>query len=234
MAVSSTILKYYLFKATEAVEFYRPIMYLYLLSQGLSFTHIVILEALYNITTVLGEVPTGYVGDRIGRRNSLLIGTALISFTLIGIALAASFVVFAVLFVCWSLGYNFRSGTEDAWVYETLADTAETDAFSVVRGRGESIALTVGVGASLVGGYLGGLDLAYPFVAAGAFTALGLAVIVTLDEPETYAESDADQMGMREAWNVVRGAVGQRRLRAFIMNARRKPASSGAGGSRQR
>ena len=217
MAVSSAILKYYLFKATEAVEFYRPIMYLYLLSQGLSFTHIVILEALYNITTVLGEVPTGYVGDRIGRRNSLLIGSALISFTLIGIALAASFVVFALLFVCWSLGYNFRSGTEDAWVYETLADTAQTDDFSIIRGRGESIALTVGVGASLVGGYLGGIDLAYPFFAAGALTALGLAVIVTLDEPVTYEESDADQMGMREAWNVVRGAVGQRRLRAFIL-----------------
>lgn len=217
MAMSSAILKYYLFKATEAVEFYRPIMYLYFLSQGLSFTHIVILEALYNIATVLGEVPTGYIGDRIGRRNSLLIGTALISVTLLGIAIASSFVVFAFLFVCWSLGYNFRSGTEDAWVYETLADTSETDEFSRVRGRGQSIALTAGVGASLVGGYLGGLDLAYPFFAAGVFTALGLVVIVTLDEPETYEESDADQMGIREAWNVVQGAVGQRRLRSFIL-----------------
>jgi MFS family permease len=217
MSVSSAIFRYYLFKATEAVEFYRPIMYLYFLSQGLSFTHIVILEALYNITTVLGEVPTGYVGDRIGRRNSLLIGTALISVTLLGIAIASSFLAFAFLFICWSLGYNFRSGTEDAWVYETLSDTNKTDAFSRVRGRGQSIALTAGVGALLVGGYLGGLDLAYPFFAAGAFTALGLVVIMTLDEPETYDESDADQMGIREAWNVVQGAVGQRRLRAFIL-----------------
>jgi len=217
MSVSSAIFRYYLFKTTEAVEFYRPIMYLYFLSQGLSFTHIVILEALYNITTVLGEVPTGYVGDRIGRRHSLLIGTALISVTLVGIAIASSFLAFAFLFICWSLGYNFRSGTEDAWVYETLSDTNKTDAFSRVRGRGQSIALTAGVGASLVGGYLGGLDLAYPFVAAGAFTALGLVVIMTLDEPETYDESDADQMGIREAWNVVQGAVGQRRLRAFIL-----------------
>jgi len=217
MPVSSAILKYYLFKATEAVEFYRPIMYLYFLSQGLSFTHIVILETLYNITTVLGEVPTGYVSDRIGRRNSLAIGTALISATLIGIAIATSFGVFAILFICWSLGYNFRSGTEDAWVYETLGDTSETDDFSRVRGRGQSIALTAGVGASLVGGYLGGLDLSYPFFAAGAFTALSIAVIVTLDDPDTYEESDADQMTVREAWNVVWVAVRQRRLRAFIL-----------------
>ena len=217
MAVSRALLKYYLYKATEAVEFYRPIMYLYFLSQGLSFTHIVVLEALYNATTVLGEVPTGYVGDRIGRRNSLLVGTALITATLVGIAVATSFLVFAVLFVCWSLGYNFRSGTEDAWVYETLSDVNETDAFTRVRGRGQSIALTAGVCASLVGGYLGGVDLAYPFLAAALFTALGLVVIATLDEPATYRQSGADEMGLREALDVVRDAIGQRRLRAFIV-----------------
>lgn len=217
MAVSSAILRYYLFKATEAVEFYRPIMYLYFLSQGLSFTHIVILEALYNITTVLGEVPTGYVGDRIGRRSSLLIGTALISVTLVGIALASTFAIFAILFVCWSLGYNFRSGTEDAWVYETLDDSGDTSKFSRVRGRGQSIALTAGIGASLIGGYLGGLNLAYPFLAAGALTAVGIVVIATLDEPESYEESDADEMGIREALSVVHDSVGQPRLRAFIL-----------------
>lgn len=92
----------------------------------------------------------------------------LITATLVGIALASSFLAFASLFVCWSLGYTFRSGTEDAWVYETLTDVSASDEFTRVRGRGQSIALTAGVGASLVGGYLGGLDLAYPFLAAAS------------------------------------------------------------------
>ncbi|MFW5919592.1 MAG: MFS transporter [Halanaeroarchaeum sp.] len=217
MVVSRAVSKYYLFKATEAVEFYRPIMYLYFLSHDLTFTQIVVMEALYNLTTVLGEIPTGYVGDRIGRRNSLLVGTALITVTLVGIAMASSFLVFAVLYVAWSLGYTFRSGTEDAWVYETLTDVSASDEFTHVRGRGQSIALTVGVGASLVGGYLGGLDLSYPFLAAAAFTALGLAVIVTLEEPETYEESGSSEMGFRQAWRVVRTAIEQRRLRSFIL-----------------
>ncbi|WP_254808802.1 MFS transporter [Natronosalvus amylolyticus] len=217
MTISGAVFRYYLYKATEAVEFYRPIMYLYFLSQGLSFTQIVIVEALYNLATVFGEVPTGYVGDRIGRRNSLLVGSALITATLVGIAFASSFLAFALLFICWSLGYNFRSGTEDAWVYETLTDVSASDEFTRVRGRGQSIALTAGVGASLVGGYLGGLDLTYPFLAAALFTGLGLLVIVTLDEPATYEESDSSEMGIREAWGVVTQAVGQRRLRSFIV-----------------
>jgi len=77
--------------------------------------------------------------------------------------------------------------------------------------------LTAGVGASLIGGYLGGLDLMYPFLAAALFTGLGLLVIVTLDEPATYEESDSSEMGLREAWGVVTQAVGQRRLRSFIL-----------------
>src|SRR6056297_3641298 len=92
----ASVLKYYLYKATKAVEFYRPIMYLFFLAQGLTFTQIAILEAIYNLTTVLGEIPTGYIGDRIGRRNSLLLGTALIAATLVGIGFAGSFLTLAV------------------------------------------------------------------------------------------------------------------------------------------
>jgi len=105
-----SIIKYYLYKSTKAVEFYRPIMYLFFLAQGLNFTQIAILEAIYNLTTLLGEIPTGYLGDRVGRRNSLLIGTVLIAVTLLGIGLSESFLALAVLYVCWSAGYNFRSG----------------------------------------------------------------------------------------------------------------------------
>jgi len=91
---------------------------------GLTFTQIAILEAIYNLTTLVGEIPTGYIGDRVGRRNSLLVGTTLISFTLVGIGLSSSFQALAVLYVCWSAGYNFRSGSEDAWLYDTLTDAA--------------------------------------------------------------------------------------------------------------
>jgi len=69
-ASPTNVLKYYLYKSTKAVEFYRPIMYLFFLAQGLTFTQIAILEAIYNLTTLVGEIPTGYIGDRVGRRNS--------------------------------------------------------------------------------------------------------------------------------------------------------------------
>ena len=213
----ASVLKYYLYKATKAVEFYRPVMYLFFLAQGLGFTQIAVLEAIYNLTTVLGEVPTGYLGDRMGRRNSLLFGTALVAATLVGIGLASSFLAFAALYVCWSMGYNFRSGSEDAWLYDTLTDDRSEDEFASVRGRGESVSLAVGAGAAILGGYLGSLDLSYPWFVAAGVTALGVVVLFTVEEPAAYEESDAQRAGLRETLDIVWAVLARRNVRALVV-----------------
>jgi MFS family permease len=212
----ANIVKYYLYKGTKAVEFYRPIMYLFFLAQGLSFTQIVILEAIYNLTTVLGEIPTGYLGDRIGRRNSLLIGTALIAVTLLGIGLSGSFLTLAGLYVCWSMGYNFRSGSEDAWLYDTLTDDVSTDRFAHVRGRGEAVALAIGAGAAVTGGYLGSLDLTLPWFVASGVTALGVPVLLTVEDPESYEASDTT-LGFRQALGIIREVLSRSNIRALVL-----------------
>jgi MFS family permease len=216
-SLPASVLKYYLYKSTKAVEFYRPIMYLFFLAQGLDFTQIALLEVIYNLTTLFGEIPTGYVGDRLGRRNSLLVGTVLIAVTLFGIGLAESFHALAVLYALWSTGYNFRSGSEDAWLYDTLTDDLSADEFAHVRGRGESVSLAIGAGAAVVGGYLGSVDLSYPWFVAGAITGLGAAVLLTVSEPATYRRSDTDQLSLRRTLGVVRDALSRRNLRAFVL-----------------
>lgn len=214
---SASVLKYYLYKSTEAVEFYRPIMYLFFLAQGLNFTQIAILEAIYNLTTLLGEIPTGYIGDRVGRRNSLLIGTVLISLTLLGIGLSSSFWALAVLYVCWSMGYNFRSGSEDAWLYDTLTDDLSEDQFAHVRGRGESVALAIGAGAAIIGGYLGSIDLSYPWFVAAGVTAIGVFALLTINEPTTYKETDTTALSFRRTLSIIRRTVSERNIRAFVL-----------------
>ncbi|WP_423743504.1 MFS transporter (plasmid) [Haladaptatus sp. SPP-AMP-3] len=208
---------YYAYKSTKAVEFYRPIMYLYFLSLGLDYTGIAILEGIYNVTTLVSEIPTGYVGDRVGRRNSLLIGTSIITLTLVGIGFAGNFAQLAVLYACWSFGYTFRSGSSDAWLYDTLTDDLSEDRFAHVRGRGQAVALLVGVVGSVLGGYLGNIDLAYPFLVAAGVTGIGVPVLLAMDEPTSYEESESDELGIREAVGVIRETLSNPRLRAFVV-----------------
>lgn len=129
-----SVLQYYPYKSTKAVEFYRPVLYPFFLAQGLDFTQIAALEAIYNLTTLVGETPTGYVGDRLGQRTSLLVGTTLISVTLLGIGLSSSVLACGAVRLLVA-GYNFRSGSEDAWLSDTLTDDRSEDEFAHVRGR---------------------------------------------------------------------------------------------------
>ncbi|KAB1190632.1 MFS transporter [Haloferax sp. MBLA0076] len=192
-------------------------MYLFFLGQGLTFTQIAILEAIYNLTTVLGEIPTGYVGDRVGRRNSLLIGTGLITGALVGIGLSSSFYTFAVLYTVWSMGYNFRSGSEDAWLYDTLTDTLSESEFAHVRGRGESVSLAVGAGAAILGGYLGSIDLSLPWFVAATVTALGVVVLRRMDEPEAYQKTNTDVLRFDQILGIVADVLSRRNVRALIL-----------------
>jgi len=215
---SAAVARYYAYKATKAVELYRPIMYLYFASAGLSFFQITVLEAAYNVTTVLGEIPTGYLGDWLGRRNGLIVGTSTIALTLLGLGLAGglneslTFPAFLGLYVCWSLGYTFRSGTEDAWLYDSLV--GDDRSFSDLRGRGESFALAAGVVAAVAGGYLASADLAYPFYAAAAVTGVGAVILLTVDDD---GGDLADRTTLSASLDAVRAAFADRRLRSFLV-----------------
>lgn len=214
---SPVVLKYYLYKSTKAVGFYRPVLFLFLLAKGLTFTQITILEALYGATTMVMEVPTGYVGDRIGRRNSLLVGTALIAGSLVAIGLSSSFAVLALLWIVWSLGYNFRSGSDDAWLYDVLVERFDAEQFAHVRGRGTAAGLAVGALGSVVGGYLAEISLSIPFFVAAVLTGLGFLVLLTLPETDEQERSTDDPLTFQQALAIVRTAITNRALRSFIL-----------------
>jgi len=50
-----------------------PIVMLYLLDKGLSYTEIMVLESFFSVAVVVLEVPTGALGDLFGRRFSLFL-----------------------------------------------------------------------------------------------------------------------------------------------------------------
>ncbi|AEN06416.1 major facilitator superfamily MFS_1 [halophilic archaeon DL31] len=206
--------KYYLYTATTAVGFYSPIIFLFFRDTGLSYTEIALLETAFMVTTFVGEIPTGYVGDRIGWRNSLLVGSALTSLTLFGIGFATSFLGLLALHIIWSLSFNFRSGSESAWLYESLEQTIGSDAYSRVQGRGRAVNLSVGAITAVIGGYLGSIELAVPFFAAGVLTAFGVPVLLTFPVTST---TDRDEFSIRDATDSILNDLLRSRICGFIL-----------------
>jgi len=192
---SREIRRFYAFRISQSASFSLPIYVLFFRARGLSLAEIGAIEALFTVLVLVAETPTGYLGDRFGRRASLLAGTVLSAVGIVGFVFARSFAAFAAVIVVRAIAGAFRSGATDAWLYETLAGDANGDRFAHVSGRASALGLATLAGASLVGGALYALDPIYPWVLEGAAIAVGLAVLLRMDEPDrtvaTTAGTDA-------------------------------------------
>jgi predicted MFS family arabinose efflux permease len=214
------VLKFYLYQASISFGFFTPIFTLFLLHRGLDYTQIAALSSIYAALTVVGEIPTGYVGDRIGRRDSLLVSSAFMTLSLLGFLVARSFLALAVLYVLWTLSLVFRSGSADAWLYDALAadaDVDETD-FARVRGRGAAVNRGVTVLTMLAGGVLYSVRPTLPFLASAVLNGGSVAVLLTLPRNPQYTEqADDDALTVFDAVPVIRRHLTRPPLRSFVL-----------------
>lgn len=229
------VLKYYLYRATSHPGFHYPIYTLFLLLNDLTFTQIGVIASIQSIVVVAGEVPTGYVGDRLGRRNSLAIASILFLISNASYLVATDFTGFLFVFVTLSLGHTFVSGSASAWLYDTLQEHDLDGEFTHISGRAGAISSWVMTVALISGGLMYVLNPYYPFIAGVCLAVVNVAVVLTLPKNAQYADRtitpdsddadvDADGDGaenehltMVEALPIVREQVSKPSMRAFIV-----------------
>ncbi len=211
----SLVAKYYLYQATVTFGFFWPVFTIFLLDRGLSYTQIALLGSLSAGVSVLGEVPTGYVGDRIGRRDSLLLGSTALALSVYGLAVVETFVGFVVVYAVWALGGAFRSGAGDAWLYDVLAARLDEESYTRVRGRGGAVNMGVTAVTMLGAGGLYAVDPVLPFVVGGTVNAAGVAVLVTM--PTVDPGGDDDRLGVRRTARVVGEALLRPPVRSIVL-----------------
>lgn len=212
------VLKYYLYKAVSSAHLSGPIWVLFLLSREMSYTQVGLLDSIFAATLLLGEIPTGYIGDRIGRRNGLLVSTMLGSIGSIGFAFGFSFGAFALMYAILAIGRTFRSGTESAWLYDILKERMDEGEFARINGRGNAIGLVVGGMAMIAGGALGQIDLAYPWIVSGVATGFAFFVLLTFPESAQYAdEDDPEDFTVVDALPTIKEKILAPSLRSFVL-----------------
>ncbi|MFB6194266.1 MAG: MFS transporter, partial [Halobaculum sp.] len=209
------VLKYYLYQATTAAGFVVPIWAVYLLDNGLGYTQLFVLDAAWMAATVVAETPTGWIGDRIGRRRSIVVSLLVIAGSLVAFTVAETFPAFLLLYVTWAVGQTFRSGSDVAWLYDALSERVGEEEFARVRGRGTSVLLVTSGVTSVVGGYLAEIRLAIPFLFTAGASVLGIGVVATFP---AAGEGDGDEpFGLRDGVAVIRDRLLEPPLRSFVL-----------------
>ena len=212
--IRSPVGKYYAYKTTEFVSFTAAIWILFVRSRGLSFAEVGALNSVWWLALVASEIPTGYVGDRLGRRSAMALGTAIIAVSTVGMGLSSTFVQFAVVYGTWAVGQTFRSGSDDAWLYDLLGETDETHEFANVRGRATGVGLAIGAVTTLAGGVIAdATNYSVTFFATAVVTAVGIPILLSV--PETG--DSGDDFTPRKAFRVIRGRLASPPLRGFVV-----------------
>lgn len=112
----------------------RGVFLLFLADKGMSVTEIALYQALYNIATVVLELPTGLVGDFFGKKFSIQVGVLLLFFHTAGMLLLSGPFLVALSLV-EALAYSLQSGSEQALLYEIARNAGQGERFLTINAR---------------------------------------------------------------------------------------------------
>ncbi len=147
-----------------------PLYALLFAAHGIDDAGISALLALWSVTAVVAEVPSGALADRFSRRAALVAA---------GLLQAAAYVLwtalpgvpgFAAGFVVWAVGGALTSGALEALLYDGLAAAGAEQEFARIYGRVCAVELLAPVPTALLGAGLLGF---------GGFALVGWASVAT-------------------------------------------------------
>lgn len=131
----------------------------------------------------LFEIPSGYLGDRMGHKVALVFSRVCMVLSTLCFLLASDLLLLVLGSVFLALGHAFHSGTGAAFVHETLRALGREQEFSRLMGRASSIGFAVPVVFMIATPFLVDISFRLPFAVALIFDVVGLLVTLTLITP---------------------------------------------------
>jgi MFS family permease len=193
------------FKFFQNLIFWQSVWFLFF-QQELSASEALLLYVVYDVATTALEVPSGYMSDRLGRKRTLVAAMVAGLVGLVLLATGDSFAVFALGQICIGAGAAFASGTDTAFLYESLIADGRGGEMEAQTTRAWQFTLTGLALSAVTGGLMAGV--AYELAFGAAAVALGCAGVMALRFTEP-PHADGDKVGLGAQWGLLRTALRQ-------------------------
>jgi len=176
LSVEGNIKRFYLYKIFIRLLFYVPVIVLFWQSRGLTLFQIMLVQAIFSTSMAIFEVPSGVLADIVGKKKCLIIGALGMAFCSFIYASSASFYTFAITGILWGFTATLISGTDSAFLYDTLVQLKRQDEYKKIEGTSYSLTHIAAIFGVAMGGLLAKINLSYPFYVT-AFSFILAAVI---------------------------------------------------------
>jgi MFS family permease len=157
-----TLFLYFLYDLFFGLYPIVPIMSLFFLAKSLTFGQIGIIFAVFSVAGFIFEIPTGYFGDKFGKKASVICGLVTLSVTAFIWTYLTNTLGFAIFAAVWMLGLAFISGSFEAYIYDYLKSKKLVDIYDRVVATSNSITYFAGAVGSILGAYLFSININFP------------------------------------------------------------------------
>ena len=193
----------------------RGVFMLYLTHKGLTVAQVGLYQMLVQLSMFLLEVPTGSVGDKVGKVRSLQIGTLLLLLHCVLMMALQQPAALVALGFLEGMGYTFSSGSDDALFYELLKKNHQEQDYLQLNARLKS-AQSILTGATISAG---AFIVSWSWEAVYGITALclggALFVLTPLREPAISKPLPA--VGGKGVFSPLRQRILYPNLTAFLL-----------------
>ena len=129
-AAHSNVRKFYAYRFVADFALWGGVWIKYLtVDRGLELRWILLMDMPFWLLIATLEVPFGTLGDRIGRKPVMALGTVAFAITLLGFSLTTNYWLLFADYVIWAVSMALSSGVDQALLYDTLKEAGE-EAFS--------------------------------------------------------------------------------------------------------
>ena len=185
-ALHHNIWKLYLHNSLRWMLFIMPVLIPFFQENGLDMQDILILQAAFSMSIIVFEVPSGYIADVVGRKFTLIIGSAVGAAGFVMYATAYSFYEFLIVELLLGIAGSLISGADTALLYDTLLELKRKGQFAKYAGRLGSTGNFSEAIAAIIGGELALISLRTPLYVEAALMVLAVPIAFTLVEPARH------------------------------------------------
>lgn len=183
------ILKLYLFNFMMGFHMISGVLLPFFLTWGkLTFVEIMILQSFFTLMIVVLEIPCGAVADHISRKFSLILGALSTALAAIVYGSFSNIFIFMIGETLFALGHSLISGTDQAFLYDSLNKLGKREQISKFAARNRSFNL-LGITLSAPLGSLIGSNLTLNMVMILMFIPFSIAVLISISLKEPLIEN---------------------------------------------
>jgi predicted MFS family arabinose efflux permease len=157
--------------------------WIFFMTSFLTFGQFGILESVAYTFGLLMEIPTGAVGDLLGKKKTLLLGHFLSFSGLFIVSLAHDYKPLVVAYLITQLGWAFNSGTAESLAYDSLKETNREEYYEKISSNAASSQIVVYVLAVLIGAILFRINFRLPYFVFGVTYFVSFILCFFLKEP---------------------------------------------------